>query len=87
MASETSKIIENSYRAVNIAFIHEWTEFAEKSKINLFEIIEAIKKEKHIQTLLVSWFRCRWLLSNKKSVVQYIFIKKNFETYWNKFPL
>ena len=46
VASETSKIIENSYRAVNIAFIHEWTEFAEKSKINLFEIIEAIKKRK-----------------------------------------
>tara|TARA_B110000027_G_scaffold24983_1_gene27281 strand:+ start:150 stop:1520 length:1371 start_codon:yes stop_codon:yes gene_type:complete len=46
VASETSKIIENSYRAVNIAFIHEWTEFAEKAKINLFEIIEAIKKRK-----------------------------------------
>lgn len=46
LASETSKIIENSYRAVNIAFIHEWTEFAEKAKINLFEIIEAIKKRK-----------------------------------------
>ena len=45
-ASETSKIIENSYRAVNIAFIQEWSEFAEKAKINLFEIIEAIKKRK-----------------------------------------
>ncbi len=43
-ASETSKIMENSFRAVNIAFIHEWTEFAEKTKINLFQIIEAIKK-------------------------------------------
>ncbi len=46
IASETSKIIENSYRAVNIAFIQEWNEFAEKAKINLFEIIEAIKKRK-----------------------------------------
>ncbi len=43
-ASETSKIIENSYRAVNIAFIEEWSRFAEEVKIDLFEVIEAIRK-------------------------------------------
>jgi UDP-N-acetyl-D-glucosamine dehydrogenase len=42
-ASETAKLLENSYRAVNIAFIHEWTAFAELSGIDLFEIINAIK--------------------------------------------
>ena len=46
IASETSKILENTYRAVNIAFIHEWLLFADKAKINLFEIINAIKKRK-----------------------------------------
>ena len=42
-ASELSKVIENSYRAANIAFIHEWGVFAEEIGVNLFEIIDAIK--------------------------------------------
>ena len=42
-ASEISKVLENSYRAMNIAFISEWTRFAEESEVNLFEIIDAIK--------------------------------------------
>lgn len=42
-ASETAKVLENSYRAANIAFIDEWTKFSEISGIDLFEIIEAIK--------------------------------------------
>lgn len=42
-ASETAKLLENSYRAANIAFIHEWTVFAELSGIDLFEVINAIK--------------------------------------------
>ena len=47
-ASETCKIIENSYRAVNIAFIDEWMKFCKEFKLNLFDIIDAIKKEKLI---------------------------------------
>ena len=43
-ASETCKIIENSYRAVNIAFIDEWMKFCKEFNLNLFEIIDAIKK-------------------------------------------
>jgi UDP-N-acetyl-D-glucosamine dehydrogenase len=42
-ASEMSKVLENSYRAVNIAFIQEWTDFAEIAGVDLFEIIEAIR--------------------------------------------
>ena len=41
-ASETAKIIENSYRATNIAFIDEWTKFSEKIGIDLYEVIRAI---------------------------------------------
>lgn len=42
-ASELAKVLENSYRAMNIAFIYEWTLFAEKMGINLFSVIEGIK--------------------------------------------
>lgn len=40
---ETSKILENSYRAINIAFIDEWSRFAESVSIDLYEVIDAIK--------------------------------------------
>lgn len=42
-ASEMSKVLENSYRAMNIAFIQEWTEFAEDAEVDLFEVIQAIR--------------------------------------------
>jgi len=42
-ASEAAKILENTYRAVNIAFIQEWTNFAEQIGFDLFEVIDAIK--------------------------------------------
>ena len=67
IASETSKILGNTYRAVNIAFIHEWLLFADKAKINLFEIINAQKENpcKH----QISRFRCWGLLFNKRSTL------------------
>ena len=42
-ASEMSKVLENTFRATNIALIREWTEFAHAAKVNLFEVIEAIR--------------------------------------------
>lgn len=42
-ASETSKVLENSFRAMNIAFIEEWSRFAEAAGIDLFEVINAIR--------------------------------------------
>jgi UDP-N-acetyl-D-glucosamine dehydrogenase len=42
-ASETAKVLENSYRATNIAFIEEWGRFAEAVNIDLYEIVEAIR--------------------------------------------
>jgi UDP-N-acetyl-D-glucosamine dehydrogenase len=42
-ASETGKVLENSYRALNIAFMQEWGDFAEAAGIDLFEVIEAIR--------------------------------------------
>jgi nucleotide sugar dehydrogenase len=42
-ASETAKVLENSYRAANIAFIEEWARFAETVGIDLFQVVEAIR--------------------------------------------
>ncbi|GAC1304436.1 MAG: nucleotide sugar dehydrogenase [Vulcanimicrobiaceae bacterium] len=45
-ASELAKVLENSYRAVNIAFMYEWTLLAEKLGVNLFEIVDSIRVRK-----------------------------------------
>ena len=42
-ATEISKVLENSYRAMNIAFISEWSRFAEEAGVDLHEIIDAIR--------------------------------------------
>ena len=43
---ETSKIIENSYRALNIAFIDEWTKFSLANNLNLNKILKTIRMRK-----------------------------------------
>lgn len=43
VASETAKVLENSYRAMTIAFVEEWARFAEASGVDLFEVVEAIR--------------------------------------------
>jgi nucleotide sugar dehydrogenase len=41
--SETTKIIENSYRATILAFLNEWSIFAERNGVDLIKVIKAIK--------------------------------------------
>jgi len=41
--SETCKIVENSYRAAILAFLDEWSVFAERNGVDLIKVIEAIK--------------------------------------------
>ena len=41
--SETAKIIENSYRATILAFMDEWSLFAERNGVDLKKVIDAIK--------------------------------------------
>ena len=43
MESETCKVIENSYRATILAFLHEWSVFAERNGVDLIKVIDAIK--------------------------------------------
>ena len=42
-ATEMAKVLENSYRAMNIAFAVEWSRYAEEAKVNLYEIVDAIR--------------------------------------------
>jgi nucleotide sugar dehydrogenase len=41
--SETTKIVENSYRATILAFLNEWSMFAERNGVDLIKVINAIK--------------------------------------------
>lgn len=41
--SETTKIVENSFRATTLAFLDEWSLFAEKNGVDLIKVIKAIK--------------------------------------------
>jgi UDP-N-acetyl-D-glucosamine dehydrogenase len=41
--SETCKIVENSYRATILAFLDEWSVFAERNGVDIMKVIQAIK--------------------------------------------
>jgi nucleotide sugar dehydrogenase len=41
--SETCKIVENSYRAAILAFMNEWSLFAERNGVDLLKVLQAIK--------------------------------------------
>ncbi|NVO20420.1 MAG: GDP-mannose dehydrogenase [Bacteroidetes bacterium] len=41
--SETTKIVENSYRATILAYLNEWSLFAERNGVDLIKVIQAIK--------------------------------------------
>jgi nucleotide sugar dehydrogenase len=41
--SETAKIVENSYRATILAFMDEWSRFAERHGVDIMKVIQAIK--------------------------------------------
>ena len=42
-STEMAKVLENSYRAMNISFAIEWSRFAENSGVNLYEVVDAIR--------------------------------------------
>jgi len=43
LESETCKIVENSYRATILAFLNEWSLFAETNGVDIVKVIKAIK--------------------------------------------
>lgn len=42
-ATEMAKVLENSYRAMNIAFAVEWSRFAEEAGVDLYSMVNAIR--------------------------------------------
>ena len=45
-AAEMAKLLENSYRATNIAFIEEWARLAEDVGVDLFDVIHSVRLRK-----------------------------------------
>ena len=43
-ATEMAKVLENSYRAMNIAFVVEWSRMAEEAGVDLYEAVNAIRQ-------------------------------------------
>jgi len=41
--SETTKIVENSFRATTLAFLDEWSIFAERNGVDLIKVVNAIR--------------------------------------------
>ena len=46
------KILENSYRSTNIAFIEEWSRFAEEAGVGLYAMVNAIRARKTHSNLM-----------------------------------
>ena len=65
-SSETAKVLENTYRAVNIALIDEWTKYAELVGIDIFEIVDAIRKRPTHSNMMYPGIGCRRILSNQR---------------------
>ena len=42
-STEMAKVLENSFRAMNIAFVVEWSRFAEEAGVNFYEVVDAIR--------------------------------------------
>lgn len=42
-ATEIAKVLENSYRAMNISFAVEWSRFAEEAGVDMYSIVDAIR--------------------------------------------
>lgn len=45
-AAELAKLLENAYRATNIAFVDEWARIAESADVDLFDVVRSIRVRK-----------------------------------------
>lgn len=51
-ATEMAKVLENSYRAMNIAFAVEWSRYAEEAGVDLYGMVDAIRVRKTHNNLM-----------------------------------
>ena len=70
-ATELAKVLENTFRAVNIALIYEWTLLAEKMEINLFSVIEGIRNRKTHKNIMNPGFGVGGYCLTKDSLLAY----------------
>ena len=61
--SETTKIVENSYRATILAYLNEWSLFAERNGVDLIKVINA--KDETYPRNMISGSRDWWLLPKR----------------------
>ena len=85
-ASETAKVLENSYRAMTIAFMEEWGKFAEVSGIDLFEVIEAIRKRPTHSNIRTPGFGVGGYCLTKDPIFAYISARDIFKVDKLEFP-
>ncbi len=85
--SETCKLMENSYRAVNIAFIDEWVKFSKKLNLNLFEIIDSIKKRKTHNNIMLPGLGVGGYCLTKDPLFAKISQKQIFKKNITNFPI
>ena len=51
--SELAKVLENSFRAMNISFMIEWTRFAEISNVDIYKVVNAIRKRETHKNIML----------------------------------
>jgi len=86
-ASETGKLLENSYRAVNIAFIEEWGRFAEDVGIDLYEVINAIRRRPTHSNIRQPGFGVGGYCLTKDPLFAKIAARDITKNKWTQFPL
>jgi len=86
-ACELSKILENTFRATNIALIDEWSKFSEKNNIDLFKIIEAIKIRPTHKNIMLPGFGVGGYCLTKDPLFGIISSKKFFKFKNLDFPI
>ena len=70
-ATELAKVLENTFRSVNIALIYEWTLLAEKMEVNLFSVIEGIRNRKTHNNIMNPGFGVGGYCLTKDSLLAY----------------
>ena len=85
--SEFCKILENTYRAVNIAFVDEWSRLAEVINVDMFEVIKAIKVRPTHSNIMRPGFGVGGYCLTKDPLFGFISASKIFNQKNIKFPI
>ncbi len=85
--SEICKLLENSFRAVNIAFIDEWLRFTDKLNLNLYDIINAIRKRSTHNNIMLPGLGVGGYCIPKDPLITKVASEKIFKFKDLKFPM